>query len=444
MSERKLLHLIIIAGMTLLFSCSGMKSVQKTEIKESVPRQQDKPGMPEMNNNDQFLEGLMASHPLYFGDILKNRREWNVQIIYTPIDRDDQGIPHLQHHYFNLDSSRYFYPASTVKLPVVLLALQKLNELKEKGIDRNTTMITETSNKSQTAVYNDPTSSDGRPALGHYIKKILMVSDNDAFNRLYEFLGQKYINDELHKKGFSTAEILHRLNITLSEEENRETNAVKFLDNNNHVLYEQGPQKSQLRYSSRKDFMGKGYYKGSQLINGPMDFSKKNRISLSELHKILVGIIFPAIVPTSQRFNLTEDDNRFIIKYMSQLPTESIFPPYSADTANYWPSYCKFLLTGGEKGRLPENIRIFNKVGDAYGQMIDVAYITDFKNKVEFFLSAVIYCNSDGILNDDKYDYATVGLPFMKHLGEVIYAYELKRQRKNKPDLSPFIFKYDK
>ena len=92
---------------------------------------------------------------------------------------------------------------------------------------------------------------------------------------------------------------------------------------------------------------------------------------------------------------------------------------------------------------IPNNIRIFNKPGDAYGHLIDAAYIVDFKHKIEFFLSAVIYCNSDGILNDDKYDYDNIGKPFMKNLGELIYDYELKRIYKNRPDLSPFLFTYD-
>ena len=70
------------------------------------------------------------------------------------------------------------------------------------------------------------------------------------------------------------------------------------------------------------------------------------------------------------------------------------------------------------KRDLPKNIRIFNKLGDAYGQMIDVAYVVDFEKRIEFFLSAIIYCNSDGILNDDKYDYKTIGFPFMKNLGK--------------------------
>ena len=82
--------------------------------------------------------------------------------------------------------------------------------------------------------------------------------------------------------------------------------------------------------------------------------------------------------------------------------------------------------------------RIFNKVGEAYGFLIDAAYIADYNNNVEFMLSAVIYCNSDGIFNDDKYDYDIVGLPFMKHLGQVIYDHELKRKKKVIPDLTTF------
>jgi hypothetical protein len=93
---------------------------------------------------------------------------------------------------------------------------------------------------------------------------------------------------------------------------------------------------------------------------------------------------------------------------------------------------------------LPKNIRIFNKTGDAYGEMIDVAYITDFDKNIEFFLSAAINCNTDGIVNDDKYDYDTIGLPFMKNLGQVIYSYELNRKRTWQPDLSSFKITYDK
>ena len=415
----------------IFFSCSTIKQPKQMDSHVS-------------KNPDAFLETLLKSHPQYFDDILKNGKDRNVQIIYTQINRAANGKADLQQHYFNANPGQYFYPASTVKLPVVLLALQKLNELKDKGIDRNTMMLTETGFSGQTAVFNDPTTINGKPSIAHYIKKILLVSDNDAYNRLYEFLGQDYINTQMKKKGYADVQILHRLNIFLSEEENRTTNPIKFYDQNSKVLYEQPGQKNNTKYTVRKDSLGNGFYKGGALINSAMDFSKKNRIGLEDLHKILISLVFADKVKASERFNITEDDRQFVLKYMSQYPTESLYPPYAADTANYWPAYCKFLLLGADKGKAPDNIRIFNKVGDAYGHMIDVAYVVDFKNKIEFFVSAVIYCNSDGILNDDKYDYTTTGLPFMKNLGKVIYDYELKRNYKIRPDLSPLLFTYDK
>ncbi|MGG2329544.1 hypothetical protein ACE40V_24645, partial [Salmonella enterica] len=76
---------------------------------------------------------------------------------------------------------------------------------------------------------------------------------------------------------------------------------------------------------------------------------------------------------------------------------------------------------------------MFNKPGWAYGFMTDVSYVVDFENNVEFMLSATIYVNSDGVVNDDKYDETTVGAPFLYQLGQTIYQYELKRDRKFKP-----------
>jgi hypothetical protein len=318
--------------------------------------------------------------------------------------------------------------------------LQKLNKLKIPGLDKNTMMITEADYSGQTPVYNDPTTADGRPTIAHYIKKILLVSDNDAFNRLYEFLGQEYINNSLHKMGYKDAQILHRLQISLNEDQNRHTNPVNFYDTSSRIIYKKTAETSNMVYAGRNTKMGKGYYSGDQLINEPFDFSKKNRLSLQDLHSIMRSIIFPKRVPAKHRFKLTKDDYDFLHKYMSMMPQESKFPPY--DTVNYWDTYVKFLFYGAEKGKADSNIRIFNKPGDAYGFMIDVAYIVDYKHQVEFMLSAVIHCNSDGIFNDDKYDYDTLGRPFMKNLGHVIYDYELKRKRKHIPDLSSMRFNY--
>jgi hypothetical protein len=115
-------------------------------------------------------------------------------------------------------------------------------------------------------------------------------------------------------------------------------------------------------------------------------------------------------------------------------PGESTHPTY--DTTEFPATYVKKFMYGNDIKVPDPNIRIFNKTGDAYGFLIDASYVADYKNKIEFFLSTVIYCNSDGVFNDDTYDYDSVGYPFLKHLGKVVYDYELKRERRVVPDLS--------
>lgn len=441
-SYRMLAKLFIVV---IAMSCSSAKKIQ-------TPQQVAKPAVPAIDTlsavkniiksaDDIFFESLFKNYPGKFDSILLNRKEWNVQIIYTQINRDKNNNPELKNFYFNKSNARYYYPASTVKFPISLLALQRLSELKAKGIARTSTMITQSAYSGQTDVYNDPNTTDGKPSIAQYIKKILLVSDNDAFNRLYEFLGQEYINTELHKKEYSDAQILHRLDIFLSEDENRHTNPILFYDSSNRLVYSQPMQFNTKQYAKRNDAVGKAYYSNGLLQNTPMNFSKKNRLGLEDLHTILTSVIFPQKVKPAQRFNITDDDRNFVLKYMSSFPGESVYPSYDS---SYNDAYCKFILYGSEEGKLPKNVRIFNKVGDAYGQIIDAAYVVDFEKKIEFIVSAAVYCNKDEIMNDDKYDYNTIGFPFMKNLGKALYDYELKRKRNFAPDLSPFIFSYDK
>jgi len=388
---------------------------------------------------DNLVQHILDQQPELFDIVVKND-DRRVQIIYTQIDRTKNNEPKFTDYYYHVDAARYFYPASTVKLPVAALALQRLNELDKKGLDKNSTMITEQGSASQTAAYNDPTTVDGRPTVAHYIKKIFLASDNDAFNRLYEFLGQEYINNSLHEMGYKDVQIVHRLDISLSEDQNRLTNPVRFFDTANKLLYEQPAVNSKLVFANGDIKMGKGFIRAGQLVNEPFDFSSKNRLNLQDLHEILRCILFPKALPRKKRFDLRSNDYNLLHKYMGMYPSESDYPPY--DSSMIRDTHVKFLFYGAEPVEPIAHIRIFNKIGDAYGFLTDAAYIVDFKNNIEFMLTATIHCNSDGIYNDDHYEYESVGFPFLENLGKAVYDHELKRVRQNVPDLSAFKFEY--
>ena len=171
-----------------------------------------------------------------------------------------------------------------------------------------------------------------------------------------------------------------------------------------------------------------------------MNFTTHNNISLGDLQQILQSVLFPSSVGRRCRFNLTEDDEHYLYQYLSQYPSETNYPKY--DTAKFYDSYVKFFFKKGGH-TIPSHTRVFNKVGWSYGFLTDVSYVAGFKNKVEFMLSANVYVNSDGILNDDKYDYDSIGEPFLYAIGRTIYNYELHRKRKHIPDLQEFYIEYE-
>ncbi len=386
-------------------------------------------------------ELLEASSDSLIREVLRQPERFQAQAIYTQIDRDANNNPSFTSYRYNVDSNLYFYPASTIKLPAALLTLEKLNELNIIGLDKESNMQTGAGRSPQSAVTEDTSSLSGLPSVAHYIKKILLVSDNDAFNRLYEFLGQEYLNRKLHEKGYDHLRIIHRLSVGgFDTEGNRYTNPVGFYEKDT-LLYYQGEVYSAFYpgLKLREQLRGVAYVDGSgRLVPEPFDFRYKNYVALQGLHDILKATIFPEALPAEQRFGLKPEDYRFMWKYMSMLPRESDYPAYPQ--YKDWDSYVKFFLFGDSKAPIPEHIRIFNKVGDAYGFLTDVAYIVDFKNKVEFILAANIHVNKNQTFNDNNYEYDEAGFPFLARLGRLLYNYELQRPRKHSPDLSRYKF----
>jgi hypothetical protein len=383
--------------------------------------------------NDSLLVALMKQNPNNYASLLADPAQYRIQILYTQINRDKNNIPHFKEYSYRLNPNEYFYPASTVKFPLSVLALEKLNDLKIIGLNKASTAIYDSVTARQETIYNNPYAIDGRQTIEQAIKEVLVVSDNNAANRLYEFLGQEYIHSQLANKGYPEVYIRNRLELGRTPVENRQTQSVQFYDANNKLIYTQPAQNNTGKLPYYNVLIGNGYLNGQDsLINAPLNFSEKNRISLSDLHHIMQSVIFPDQMPKKQQFNLSNEDRNFLLQWMHTTPTESSYPTY--DSSEYYPAYAKFIMLGSEKGPIPSNIKIFSKAGDAYGFLLDNTYIIDTDAKVEFMLSAVIYVNADGILNDNTYDYRTIGLPFMKNLGNTIYNYELSRKRAFRPN----------
>jgi hypothetical protein len=258
---------------------------------------------------------------------------------------------------------------------------------------------------------------------------------------MYQFIGQSDINKKLLQKGYSSTKITRQF-MGYTEDQNRHTNGIRFVNDNNTLLYEQAPQYNTDSFSFGAPILiGNAHWNSKdELVQGPFDFTKHNNISLEDMQKMLQAIVFPTSVPSKSRFNISEEDRQFLLQFLSQYPSETNYPKY--DTEHFYDSYVKFFFQDSTHS-MPKNIRVFNKVGWAYGFLTDVSYVLDTLNNIDYMLSATLYVNSDGVVNDSKYDEETVGFPFLKQIGNAFYEYELKRKRNYHPILKNQVPKYE-
>ena len=244
------------------------------------------------------------------------------------------------------------------------------------------------------------------------LEKIFVLSDNQSNNRLFEFLGQDYINQKFISKGFNESRIFHRL--STKNPSNLNGKRVDFFLNDSIISFQNkntAPDKLNLKGVKK----GIGYINHTEnLIKEPMNFSEKNFISINDLHKIIKILFFSDKFEESHRFNLTQTQKDLVFKYMSGYPKE-----FGYDENDYPYYFNKFFIYGDKELEFSNSFEIYNKVGFAYGQLTDTAYI--IYDDISIILTATIDVNSNKIYNDDNYDYDLVGFPFLAQLSRGIF-----------------------
>ena len=384
-----------------------------------------------------LLDSLLRTSPA-LAPVLARPATYQLQIIYTQINRDAQNVPHFIRHTYHLNPQQYFNPASLVKLPVALLSLEKLHALPP-AVTRSTIISTGTAGRCQTAVpFAAPADSDRQATVGNYIKRMLLVSDNLAYNRLYEFLGQKLINDRLQQLGYAGSRIVRRF-APCDTAANRYTNPIAFHTATGDTIYKQPAQINPRTPAPPLGpvFAGRAYQAGGRIIRKPYDFTTANNLPLPDITALLQSALFPESLPPTQRLALTAPDYAFLRQYLHLTPHASSFSTYASP--KYFDAYKKYLYSGRSPAAVTQpGLRIFNIVGMSHGYLADVAYFADSLHQSEFMLSAILYVNRDGIINDAAYDYDTIGLPFLAQLGHLLYQYEARRPRQVRPALMLF------
>lgn len=393
------------------------------------------------------MDSLLHQDLPQYTKVLDEQAKYKLQIIFTTIDRDKENKAHFKEYKYRI-SKKYFYPASTVKLPISILSLQKIEELKAKGIDRNTTMIADSVFFCQERIKSDSVSSGSWPSIENYIKRMMLVSDNAAFTRAYEFVGYDYAHKKLKENGFGSVRLFNRLSPFCKGDTALITPPVYFLNKNRDTVYKQAPALPTftLVHPIKSSLAGRAHINGNgKRVYSPKDFSKHNYFHITDLNRMMQQLVFMEEKQEKGKLKLAAEARSFLIKQMGMYPKESEYPVYEKKI--FYDSYKKYFMYASAVATITQDsIRVINIVGRAYGFLIDCAYIIDMKNNIEFMLTAAIYVNEGNIVGNGKYEYDQLGLPFLRDLSLALYRYERSRKKDREADLSEFkqMFNYRK
>jgi beta-lactamase class A len=343
--------------------------------------------------------------------ILKDKDKYEIQILYTEVSKNTLGQTEFTDFEFQLNDQKYFYPASTIKLPIAVMTLSKINELRAVGSNislKSKINLSLINNKKEIIVKDSITS------FQNLIADVFLVSDNSASNVLIDFIGYNYFNSSMSNLGFENTYLNHKFNPDPFVDSSW---IITNIDNDTI-----SSDKNKITVSASSDISnlkkGNKRFINGEIINEPLDFFSKNRSSLTDMHNIIKNLIYPEV--TLSKFNLNVEDYDFIRYWMSRFTFEDLGAKYIGDE-KFFNSYNKFFIHGMDTILNNTDIRVYNKIGQAYGTSTDSAYIKNYKEDVEFFLTATIYTNENKIINDDIYEYRETAIPFLSKLSKAIY-----------------------
>ena len=372
-----------------------------------------------------FLLQLLGKKDPLLDEVLSNPSKYQFQVIYTSVNENGEKDSLDKHSLF--EDRYYFYPASLIKFPLALLALEKMTLLKDSGIGLQTKIISNTcSCDKETDSY---VKKSINPCLGQFLREMMIMSNNDAYNLFFDFVGRDHFNTRICEMGFNGIVLKSRFS-GCSNEQNRMSGGVRFLGVGDSLIYSVPCMQSAATVSI--DSMlpikaGIAYIEKGKKINKPKDYSETNYVSLSQAHQLLVSLFYPGFAPAGFSLEIDTVYKNALLQAMGSFPRELL--QSAEDFKNIPDHYYKFFLDPASMKTADGNLRIYNKVGLASGFLSDVSYFVDSANGVRFFLSAAILAKKDGVINNGNNNYFDLGMPVLRKIGALIYQYELEKKR---------------
>lgn len=242
------------------------------------------------------------------GSFIEQMKSWNGKALFVKVD-EAQTPTQFDYYYYQAiyqdtngnkiqDSNDrgFFNPASTVKVGISALVLEQLNQMK---------LPKETEYRILGSSRWYSTNED--------IKKVLIISDNEAANRLILFLGFQNLNLRMRAKGLNSFSI-NRLML----------NQGTLIDS---PAFELRFQKTITQFDQQTISQNFSCWEVGKKLG--------NCASATDLVEILIRLVQPDVYSSEEQFNLREEDRLWLQEVMSYIPKKAGF--------NYEDTFCRFL-----------------------------------------------------------------------------------------------------
>lgn len=373
------------------------------------------PGPPDTER----LEAILSSGHHGFVKPMRDPERFRIQVFVTTFTPTPGGPVKIAEYRYRPDAE-FIYVASSIKTFGSVAALLELQRLQEQGhpVDLDTPMAYCPPDGGLCLTRDKTNVEGGVITLGHELRKIHLVSNNHAFNRLYEFLGHREINEATWALGFPDVRIRHRMQDSFRSIERRTTPRVELRPPGAEpVVVERKISNLELSPTPAKGVRVGTQHMGREgLEDGPKDFGVYNYAPLGDLHRIILGLVRPDH-PDAPKLPLTEAHREFLLQAMAEIPAESKNPVYDRPEAHF---RYKLMLRGILDVLPLERIRYLNKPGRAHGFHLDTAYIVDEQTGRAMLVTAAIRANQDDIVAENERVYNQYSRPFFRSLGETL------------------------
>jgi hypothetical protein len=381
------------------------------------------PGPGYVDRGDDFVERLLRADPERFAEVLDNAEASRAQVLVSEVVRDASGRPCIRSYGYRLNAE-YFYPASAIKTVAAAASLLTFQAHSD-APDLVTRPLYVRPRTAHMINGEDAQTNRGRSnsTLAAEVERTLIVSSNRGFNVLFDIAGMEQLNQMMWQAGLRSLRMQHRLeNGDLHMDSHRFAPTVRV--GRGRAAETVAPERTagvRFRNSLLLDMPRTGVgdahinSDSGQRINHPLDFRRKNYISLRDLQRIVLEVVDPSLDGDDVNLPLTDANRALLRDIMSRRP-----PPGRRGDVNDAEARFEPLIPGINRVLPREEYEYVNKAGRAWGFHLESAYVHRLGTERAFFVATTLYVDRDGLMNDNRADYDRISFPFMVNLGEVL------------------------